>query len=51
MDWAFYARNYVFVQVEPIVCYTCMPNFFVVVILAAKKKKLEKNSSLCVFLF
>ena len=51
--WAFYARNCVFVQVEPAVCYTCWTSFFCVVILASKKNKnwKKKNSSLCLFLF
>ena len=50
--WAFYARNYGFVQVEPPVCYTCMMDFFFfVVILASKKKKPGKKIPVCVFLF
>ena len=42
-----------FVQVEPVVCYTCMLDFFIFFCYSCfkKKKKTGKNSSLCVFLF
>ena len=49
--WAFYARNCVFVQIEYVVCYTFMLDFFFFSVILASKKKIGKNSSLCVFLF
>ena len=40
--WAFYARNCVFVQVEPAVCYTCMLDFFLCYYSCFKKKNWKK---------
>ena len=44
--YAFYARNHVFVQIEPAVCYTCMLDYYYYFLLFLLKKKTGKNSSL-----
>ena len=49
--WAFYARNCVFVQVEPAVCYTCKLDFFFCCYSLFKEKKIGKKFHfVCVFI-